>query len=448
MYLLGLLLLIGIANAQYSQEIKIFSCDEQTSTYYFDEAVIRKLAETADSIIIRSNLNSYEFVQTTSANSYALDSLRIGRTLSFTTDNPPSNAVTGDWSGPMISTVSNTGLPSNSLSFFTIPFWASSNFQGLHIGEIPQAGHCCKWIWDKPNTPGGISIFITRNLAANIPIWRCNLKSAVSAVPLITTNAALAAIGSQTKAITIYSTLNPTESVTTTANSYAISSLKAGKTISFQTNGGYAIQSDWTGSQVSHMWNSCGAPGNFIDMPYWACNNGDGLHLTKDCCNWVSDCTKSPPGGITIAIQPLVQPPARYLRIWSCTTSGVWGLDFPLSQIQTLASQATAVTIMSRRNPDEYVTSTSSSFALQSLQSGKTISHSTNGGFTSTAHWIGTKVDATWNSCGQGSAFDVTAYWACNNGNGLHLTKSVCGWTSAGIAPTGGIGIYLHMNTY
>jgi hypothetical protein len=452
MYLLGLLILICCANADNLQnngvqETKIFSCDEKTSTWHYDIAAIRYLAQTADSIIIRSNLNAYEYVQTSSADSYALDSLRIGRTLSYTSDNPPGNVVTGDWTGTMVSSMWNSGVPSNALSFSQIPYWACNNFQGLHLGEFPN--HMCRWVFDQPDTPGGISIFITRNLNANIPIWRCKLNSVVSVTPLVTTNAAVAAIGAQTKAITIYSTKNPTESVTTSSpNAYAISSLKAGKTLSFQTNGGYAISADWTGSQVSHMWNSCGTASNFIDFPYWACNNGNGLHLEKNCCNWVSDCKSSPQGGITVAIQPLVTPPARFLRIWSCTSSGVWGLDFPLSQIQTLASQATAITIMSRNNPDEYVTTTSSSFALQSLQSGKTISHTTTNGYTSSSQWVGTKTDAIWNSCGWTDSFDVTAYWACNNGNGLHLTKSVCGWTSAGIAPPGGIGIYLHLPTY
>jgi hypothetical protein len=426
-------------------EIRIWSCDQTTSTYYYDPAIIRFLAQTADSITIRSTNNPAEYIKTTSPNSYALDSLRIGRTLSFTSKNPAGNVITTDWTGPMINSMWNTGLPSDPLSFFTIPYWACGNVKGLHLGSFPN--NICQWDYSGATTPGGISIYITRNLDANIPIWRCITQSSVvSQIPLLST-ASVQAIGAQTKAITIYSTLVPTESVTTTSsNAYAIGSLKAGKSLSFQTNGGYAIQSDWTGSKVSNMWNSCGSAGNFIDKPYWACNNGDGLHLTTDCCNWISyDCGNSPPGGISIAIQPLVKPPVRYLRIWSCTAAGQYALDFALSQIQTFASQATAVTIMSRTNPDEYVTSTSSSFALQSLQNGKSLSHSISNGYTSTSQWVGTKTDQIWNSCGNSQSFDVTVFWACNNGGGLHITSTLCGWTSSGTPPPGGIGVYLHM---
>jgi hypothetical protein len=333
------------------------------------------------------------------------------------------------------------------LSFFTVPFWACSNQNGLHLGN---PDNWCKWDWSKPQQAGGISIYITRNLDANIPIWRCNLKSGVVVqTPLVSPTAAIQAIGAQTAGITIYSTGNTAEYASTAnSNAYAISSLKAGKSLAFQTNGAYAVSTDWVGPQKSHMWNSCGTPGTFINEPYWACNNGGGLHLRPGVCNWNSDGTTSPAGGISISIQPILKPPARFLRIWSCTASGSYSMEFPLSQIISLAGQAYAITIMSRNNAAEYITTTSSSFALTSLRAGKTISFDVNGGYTSAGQWVGTKTDQTWNSCGYQQGFDAAAYWACNNGNGLHLTPTVCGWSSQGVPPSGGIGIYLHMPTY
>jgi len=172
------------------------------------------------------------------------------------------------------------------------------------------------------------------------------------------------------------------------------------------------------------------------------------LHLTGSVCAWISDAAASPPGGISIAIQPLVTPSARLLRIWSCTASGSFVLEFSLSQLNTLANQATAVTIMSRRNPEEYVTSTSSSFALASLAAGRSLSHSTSNGYTSTSMWVGTKTDAIWNSCGYSQAFDQFPFWACNNGNGLHISSALCGWKSDGVTPNGGIGVYLNLPNY
>jgi len=123
-------------------------------------------------------------------------------------------------------------------------------------------------------------------------------------------------------------------------------------------------------------------------------------------------------------------------------------MDFSLAVISSFATEATAVTIMTRRNPEEYVTSTSSSFALQSLAAGKSLSHSTTNGYTQTTQWVGTRTDNVWNSCGTVQTFDSIPYWACNNGDGIHLSPTICGWTASGIAPTGGIGIYLHMPTY
>jgi hypothetical protein len=190
--------------------------------------------------------------------------------------------------------------------------------------------------------------------------------------------------------------------------------------------------------------NGGGIVGDFINGPFWACNNPNGLHIISSICAWTS-AGSTPPGGISVGVKLSTAIPDRIVRIWSCTGSGSYSQDYALSVIQQLAQAASGVLIMSRNNPEEYVFAGANSKALNSLKLGKSLSFGTNGEFTSTNDWAGTKTENMWNSCGWTQSFDQIPYWACNNGNGLHLSTSICGWTSAGTPPSGGIGIYLYV---
>eukprot|EP01123_Difflugia_compressa_P011349 TRINITY_DN44_c0_g1_i5.p1 TRINITY_DN44_c0_g1~~TRINITY_DN44_c0_g1_i5.p1 ORF type:complete len:521 (-),score=82.81 TRINITY_DN44_c0_g1_i5:52-1614(-) len=418
-------------------ELLIWSCKSNgVNTNYYDPAVITFYAQTTTEIIIRSTLDPSAWVKTTPG-SYALDSLRLGKSLSYTAKG--GYVIPSGWTGPMSANMWNSCGQTD--SFVTAPYWSCNNGNGLHL-----VSNYCGWSTNLP-TPGGISIFIKRQLDVMVPIWRC-YSNGVN-IPL-TTPENLNAIGSQASAITIYTTKNPAEFVKTSSpTSYAIKSLTQGISLSYTTSGGYATTSDWVGSSYqtpsSMMWNSCGQSYGTLKVPYWSCNNGNGLHLTEQTCSWTSS-GNTPNGGITVAVTPSKPAPYRLVRIWSCSPGTPNAADFNLDTIKGLANYAKGITIMSRANSEEYVTTKSStSYALASLKQGKSLSFTTTGGYAIVDDWIGSKVTQIWNSCGTPSDFTTTPYWSCNNGNGLHLTATSCGWTSSTSTP-GGIGVYIHLD--
>jgi len=110
------------------------------------------------------------------------------------------------------------------------------------------------------------------------------------------------------------------------ANSYPITQLRSLQTISYPTSG-YAsptiVSSAWTYSGtttnlLNALWNSCGAVSSISSsggMLFWACNNGNGLHLSASLCTW------SASAGYTAPIQVFINVPSTLLD--SANTSHV-----------------------------------------------------------------------------------------------------------------------------
>eukprot|EP01124_Arcella_intermedia_P012197 TRINITY_DN18517_c0_g1_i1.p1 TRINITY_DN18517_c0_g1~~TRINITY_DN18517_c0_g1_i1.p1 ORF type:complete len:342 (-),score=56.79 TRINITY_DN18517_c0_g1_i1:549-1574(-) len=305
------------------QDIKIWSCKSDGVNSFLDLAVIQVYAETTYEIIIRSQLNPSQYVSTTSP--LVIDTLRLGKTLSFNPFNGPTNP--NDWTGPMVDKLKNS-CGTLAPSFIDMPFWACNTFHGLHL--TPSV---CRW--DSENqTVGGVEIILKRRLTDPVPIYRCYSNTLRYT---LYQDSMIPSVGRSASSIVIYTTNDISEYVETTEDSYALASLIKGQSLSYTVSGKWASYyiNDWEGPKVSALRNSCGKPEAFSNSPYWACNNVEGLHLRPDACGW-STTKPTPTGGLTVAIRRTA--PFRIVKIYSCTDASYNNLVYPLSRIQQLAN--------------------------------------------------------------------------------------------------------------